>query len=76
MSTLDNSYQRQVQLYYLENHGWIRAWLNRKLGNASDAADLAHDVPIAGPGGLPRMMGPQGAAPLVGFIGEGGQTGG
>ncbi|MCY1331613.1 putative RNA polymerase sigma factor FecI [compost metagenome] len=44
MSTLDNSYQRQVQLYYLENHGWIRAWLNRKLGNASDAADLAHDV--------------------------------
>ncbi|NWL78741.1 RNA polymerase subunit sigma-24 [Pseudomonas taiwanensis] len=38
------SYQRQVELYYRENHGWIRAWLNRKLGNASDAADLAHDV--------------------------------
>ncbi|WCD81834.1 sigma-70 family RNA polymerase sigma factor [Pseudomonas sp. TUM22785] len=44
MSTLDKSYQRQVQHYYVEHHGWIRAWLQRKLGNASDAADLAHDV--------------------------------
>lgn len=44
MSTLDEPHQRQVQAYYLAHHGWIHAWLNRKLGNASDAADLAHDV--------------------------------
>ncbi|MCY1283358.1 putative RNA polymerase sigma factor FecI [compost metagenome] len=44
MSTLDNAYQQQVQLYYTAHHGWIRAWLHKKLGNASDAADLAHDV--------------------------------
>lgn len=29
---------------YQEHHGWIRALLRRKLGNASDAAELAHDV--------------------------------
>ncbi|MDN7143030.1 sigma-70 family RNA polymerase sigma factor [Pseudomonas sp. JQ170] len=29
---------------YQSHHGWIRALLNRKLGNASDAAELAHDV--------------------------------
>jgi RNA polymerase sigma factor (sigma-70 family) len=44
MSTSDELHQRQVQAYYLAHHGWVRAWLNRKLGNASDAADLAHDV--------------------------------
>ncbi|MDG9926962.1 MULTISPECIES: sigma-70 family RNA polymerase sigma factor [unclassified Pseudomonas] len=44
MSTLDKSYRQQVELYYAEHHGWVRAWLNRKLGNSSDAADLAHDV--------------------------------
>ncbi|MDR0281341.1 MAG: sigma-70 family RNA polymerase sigma factor [Paucimonas sp.] len=29
---------------YQEHHGWVRALLKRKLGNASDAAELAHDV--------------------------------
>ncbi|TDF86190.1 sigma-70 family RNA polymerase sigma factor [Pseudomonas sp. H9] len=29
---------------YRAHHGWIRQWLQRKLGNASDAADLAQDV--------------------------------
>lgn len=29
---------------YQEHHGWVRAWLSKKLGNASDAAELAHDV--------------------------------
>ena len=26
------------------HHGWIQRWLARKLGNVSDAAELAHDV--------------------------------
>nr|WP_286206632.1 sigma-70 family RNA polymerase sigma factor [Thauera linaloolentis] len=29
---------------YLDHHGWLQGWLRRRLGNASDAADLAHDV--------------------------------
>lgn len=44
MSPSDPLLSQQVHTYYTEHHGWIRAWLNRKLGNASDAADLAHDV--------------------------------
>lgn len=44
MSSSDKIYQQQVQGYYCAHHGWIRAWLQKKLGNASDAADLAHDV--------------------------------
>lgn len=33
-----------VQALYCEHHGWLHRWLDRKLGNASDAADLAHDT--------------------------------
>lgn len=44
MSMLDKPYHDQLATYYSAHHGWIRGWLNKKLGNASDAADLAHDV--------------------------------
>jgi len=33
-----------VQAVYSDHHGWLQAWLRRKLGNAADAADLAHDT--------------------------------
>lgn len=33
-----------IQDLYCEHHGWLYLWLDRKLGNASDAADLAHDT--------------------------------
>jgi len=29
---------------YVAHHGWIQRYLARKLGNVSDAAELAHDV--------------------------------
>lgn len=29
---------------YGENHTWLQDWLRRRLGNAADAADLAHDT--------------------------------
>jgi RNA polymerase sigma factor (sigma-70 family) len=29
---------------YVEHHTWLRGWLRKKLGNAFDAADLAHDT--------------------------------
>lgn len=44
MAITDPTLSRQVHGYYVEHHGWIRGWLNKKLGNTSDAADLAHDV--------------------------------
>lgn len=35
---------RQIHLLYGQHHGWLYGWLRRKLGNACDAADLAHDT--------------------------------
>lgn len=29
---------------YQAHHGWLKSWLVRRLGSASDAADLAHDT--------------------------------
>lgn len=29
---------------YRDHHGWLTAWLNKRLGNVFDAADLAHDT--------------------------------
>ena len=33
-----------LEALYRLHHGWMQQWLQRKLGNASDAAELAHDV--------------------------------
>jgi len=33
-----------IEALYADHHGWLRGWLRRKLGNAADAADLAHDT--------------------------------
>ncbi|WP_229728727.1 sigma-70 family RNA polymerase sigma factor [Oxalicibacterium flavum] len=33
-----------MQTLYRDHHGWLQAWLVRKLGNACDAADLAQDT--------------------------------
>lgn len=44
MSTAELALNQQVNSLYLDHHGWLRGLLRRKLGNAFDAADLAHDV--------------------------------
>lgn len=36
--------QNEVQLLYSDHHGWLQGWLRRKLGDAHQAADLAHDT--------------------------------
>lgn len=41
MSTLDHTALHQL---YSENSGWLKSWLRARLGNASDASDLAHDT--------------------------------
>ena len=33
-----------AQVLYQQHHGWLHGWLRYKLGNAADAADLAHDT--------------------------------
>lgn len=33
-----------AHVLYSDHHGWLLAWLRKKLGSPSDAADLAHDT--------------------------------
>lgn len=35
---------RTLHALYANHHGWLSGWLRSKLGNRSDAADLAHDT--------------------------------
>lgn len=35
---------KQLERLYIDHHSWLSSLLRRKLGNASDAADLAHDI--------------------------------
>ncbi|WP_175653169.1 sigma-70 family RNA polymerase sigma factor [Pseudomonas sp. Marseille-P9899] len=41
MSALDSSSLHQL---YQAHNGWLKTWLRTRLGNASDAADLAQDT--------------------------------
>lgn len=43
MTAADGAAQR-MRGVYAEHHPWLYGWLRRKLGNASDAADIAHDT--------------------------------
>lgn len=47
---------RQIEVLYSHHHGWLQGWLRRKMGNAFDAADLAHDtyLRILARGSAPR----------------------
>lgn len=33
-----------VETLYRDHHGWLQMWLRKKLANAADAADIAHDT--------------------------------
>lgn len=44
MPPADPTLNLHVQTLYTEHHGWLQGWLGRRLGNACDAADLAHDT--------------------------------
>lgn len=33
-----------LEALYGDHHDWLQGWLRRRLGNAADAADLAHDA--------------------------------
>jgi RNA polymerase sigma factor (sigma-70 family) len=44
MSTVEPPVQMDLHALYGDHHGWLRGWLQRRLGNAADAGDIAHDV--------------------------------
>lgn len=44
MSSVPLLPQVDVTVLYSDHHGWLQGWLRRKMGNAIDAADLAHDT--------------------------------
>lgn len=40
----NNVTPQQIDILYTDHHGWLNAWLYKRLGNTHDAADLAQDV--------------------------------
>lgn len=46
-----------VAVLYGDHHGWLKTWLQQRLGNAHDAADLAHDTFV-------RILGARSPGPI------------
>ena len=44
MSVAQSHVHQEVGGLYHEHHRWLQGWLRHKLGNACDAADVAHDT--------------------------------
>lgn len=44
MSAAEFALQQEVKALYSDHHGWLYAWLRRRLGCSHNAADLAHDT--------------------------------
>jgi RNA polymerase sigma factor (sigma-70 family) len=44
MAAATNTSLHETHALYEDHHGWLQSWLRRRLGNAADAADLAHDA--------------------------------
>jgi RNA polymerase sigma factor (sigma-70 family) len=42
--SLTNTPQPELHALYNQHHGWLQGWLRGKLGNNSDAADIAQDT--------------------------------
>ena len=50
-----------VTALYSDHHGWLQGWLRRKMGNACDAADIAHDtfLRVLARRDTPRLLAPR-----------------
>ena len=44
MSVAELTSQQEMHTLYNDHHGWLYAWLRKRLGNTFDAADLAQDT--------------------------------
>lgn len=52
-----------VHTLYSHHHGWLQAWLRRRLGCADDAADLAQDTFMRLLGRPVQALAPEALAP-------------
>ena len=61
MSSVPLLPQVDVTALYSDHHGWLQGWLRRKMGNAVDAADLAHDtfLRVLARRDTPRLLAPR-----------------
>ncbi len=57
MNAPDYALPPSAETLYTDHHGWLKAWLHRRLGNGADAADLAQDtfVRLLGKSLFPRF---------------------
>lgn len=60
-----------IHSLYQAHHGWLRTWLLRRLGNAFDAADLAHDAFVRLLAAPRAFDTPQGARAYLRSMGNG-----
>ncbi|CUI48368.1 sigma-70 family RNA polymerase sigma factor [Achromobacter xylosoxidans] len=60
-----------IHSLYQAHHGWLRSWLLRRLGNAFDAADLAHDAFVRLLAAPRAFDSPQGARAYLRSMGNG-----
>jgi len=44
MAITESAHHHEISMLYSNHHGWLQGWLCKKIGNAFDAADLAHDT--------------------------------
>ena len=44
MPAVESTDHSEVAMLYIDHHGWLQVWLRRRLGDAHQAADLAHDT--------------------------------
>ncbi|WP_219219649.1 sigma-70 family RNA polymerase sigma factor [Variovorax boronicumulans] len=44
MSSAEQALRREISELYVDHHGWLHAWLRKRLGDAHQAADLLHDT--------------------------------
>jgi RNA polymerase sigma-70 factor (ECF subfamily) len=44
LSTPGCVFPSSIETLYSDHHSWLRGWLRRRLGNADQAEDLAHDT--------------------------------
>ena len=61
MSSAPHLSALDVSALYSDHHGWLQGWLRRKMGNAGDAADLAHDtfLRVLARRDMPRLLAPR-----------------
>lgn len=44
MSAKPSALHREIAVLYTDHHSWLQGWLRKRLGDAHQAADLAHDT--------------------------------